>query len=54
VLISAGQGNRYGHPSKEALSEFEESGAEVFRTDTQGDVTCRFEGDRVSVFAQKP
>lgn len=54
VLISAGQGNRYGHPSKEALSEFEGSGAEVFRTDAQGDVTCRFEGDRVSVFAQKP
>lgn len=51
VLISAGEDNRYGHPSKEALSEFEESGARVFRTDTQGDVTCRFEGDRVSVFA---
>lgn len=54
VLISAGKGNRYGHPSKEALAEFEESGAQVFRTDTQGDVACRFEDDRVSVFAQRP
>ena len=53
ALISAGANNRYGHPSPEALEEFDRAGMRVFRTDEQGDVTCRFEGDEVEVFVQK-
>ncbi len=39
VAISAGKGNMYGHPHSEILSAFEYIGAEVFRTDTDGDIT---------------
>ena len=53
VLISAGANNRYGHPSKEAIEEFESAGMAVFRTDEQGDAVCRFEGDRISVATQR-
>lgn len=53
VLISVGAGNRYGHPSKEALEEFESGGMKVFRTDEQGDVTCRFEGSGISISTQR-
>lgn len=38
VFVSVGQ-NSYGHPSGEALSRFAVAGAEVYRTDQNGDVT---------------
>ena len=38
ALISCGTGNRYGHPHQECLDELEEAGAQVLRTDRQGDV----------------
>lgn len=53
VLVSAGANNRYGHPSAEALAEFEGAGARVFRTDEQGDVTCRFEGGSIAFSTQR-
>ncbi len=53
ALVSVGESNRYGHPSAEALEEFARGGMDVFRTDEQGDVTCRFEGDAIEVFVQK-
>ena len=53
ALISAGEDNRYGHPAQEALEALDQAGAEVFRTDTMGDVTCRFSESGIEVFAQK-
>lgn len=53
VLISVGAHNRYGHPNVETLHAFETSGSRIFRTDEQGDVTCRFSKRGISVFAQK-
>jgi competence protein ComEC len=38
AIISAGKGNRYGHPNKETLQRLEEIGAKIFRTDEQGTV----------------
>ncbi len=38
AVISVGEGNDYGHPSEDTLSELRESGAEVYRTDRQGTV----------------
>ena len=38
VLISVGAGNRYGHPDPETLERFAQLGAEVLRTDLQGDI----------------
>ncbi len=38
ALVSAGADNDYGHPAPEALVPLAESGAEVLRTDLDGDV----------------
>ena len=38
VVISCGEGNRYNHPHKEPLQRFNDIGAQVFRTDLNGDV----------------
>ncbi|MBE6466072.1 MAG: DNA internalization-related competence protein ComEC/Rec2 [Denitrobacterium detoxificans] len=40
ALIGVGAGNRYGHPTSEALGLLESSGAVVFRTDMNSDVVC--------------
>ncbi|MDO4443132.1 MAG: DNA internalization-related competence protein ComEC/Rec2 [Slackia sp.] len=53
VLISVGEGNRYGHPSNEAIDEFRSGGMEIFRTDEHGDVTCRFVGEEIIFTTQK-
>lgn len=39
VLLSVGEGNRYGHPAAETLETIEKYGAEVYRTDVQGSLT---------------
>lgn len=38
ALVSAGEGNRYGHPAPETLRAWEYAGALVARTDLAGDV----------------
>ncbi len=38
VVISCGAGNRYGHPHAETLRRIVRSGAEVYRTDLQGNI----------------
>lgn len=38
VLISAGRGNRYGHPDPETLERFAAVGAAVYRTDELGTI----------------
>lgn len=49
ALISVGEGNRYGHPAAEITDALDRSGAATFRTDLQGDVSCKFEDDSVTV-----
>jgi competence protein ComEC len=39
VLVSAGAGNRFGHPGKRALARFGSLGARVLRTDRHGTIT---------------
>lgn len=38
VVVSAGFGNRFGHPHGEALARFRKTGAVVYRTDRDGQV----------------
>ena len=38
AVVSAGQGNPYGHPTEEAMEAWAEGGAAVLRTDQSGDV----------------
>lgn len=38
VVVSCGAGNSYGHPHEEALWRLRDAGAEVYRTDLQGNI----------------
>ena len=46
AVISAGAGNRMGHPSPEVLERLEAAGAEVYRTELDGTVEIVAEKDR--------
>lgn len=49
AIVSVGAGNRYGHPSPDALAALEGVGCEVLRTDERGDVSLRFSAERIDV-----
>ncbi len=52
VVISCEKDNMYGHPHKEALSRFNDLGAEVFRTDTQGTIIAISDGNAFTFNAE--
>ncbi|MCR5685704.1 MAG: MBL fold metallo-hydrolase [Lachnospiraceae bacterium] len=47
AVISVGADNSYGHPTENVLSRLRDAGANVFRTDMQGDITCVSDGNAV-------
>jgi competence protein ComEC len=47
VIISAGQGNNYGHPHEEVLERTAEVGAGVLRTDELGTIEVITDGDQI-------
>ncbi len=49
ALIGVGRGNTYGHPVPSVLGRLHESGAEVFRTDLDGQVDVVTDGKSVEV-----
>jgi competence protein ComEC len=51
VVVSAGRGNRFGHPGAGALARFAREGARVLRTDREGTIVldATAEGWRLSV-----
>lgn len=53
TVISVGEGNKYGHPSDEVLSRFRDAGTEVYRTDMQGHVVARSDGNTVTFTTEK-
>lgn len=53
VAISAGEGNMYGHPNNETLAAFERIGAEVFRTDYDGDITFYVKDGKIALKTEK-
>ena len=48
IVISCEKDNMYGHPHKEALSRFNDLGAEIFRTDTQGTIVALSDGNGIA------
>ena len=53
AAISAGEGNRYGHPDKEALGRLQSAEVKVFRTDLSGTITFTSDGKTLSVTTEK-
>jgi competence protein ComEC len=49
AVVSAGRGNRFGHPAPEVVARYARAGAEVFRTDQDGAVMVGTDGREVEV-----
>ena len=51
VIISVGANNRYGHPTPEILERLRNIGANIFRTDENGDIVyeCRNPQDKCAI-----
>ena len=44
AVISVGEGNKHKHPAESTLQTFADLGAEIYRTDQDGDVECWVDG----------
>jgi competence protein ComEC len=53
ALISVGEENPYGHPTKRALDLLETSGAQTLRTDQFGAIAVAIEGQNLEVKLEK-
>ncbi len=53
AVISVGADNSYGHPTEETLSRLRDAGAQVYRTDLQGDIVCTSDGETVSFAVER-
>ena len=49
AIVSAGAGNPFGHPAPAVLARLQAAGAEVWRTDRDGEITVRTDGRAVEV-----
>ncbi|MEJ7742184.1 MAG: hypothetical protein WKF73_06310 [Nocardioidaceae bacterium] len=54
ALISVGRDNDYGHPTVETLTQLERLGADVHRTDIDGDIAVVDRGDGLAVSTSRP
>ena len=52
-VISVGKDNAYDHPHDEVLNRIAGYGAEVYRTDQNGDITCISDGETVRFSTEK-
>lgn len=50
AVISAGEGNRYGHPHKETLQRLQGNGCTICSTQTNGAISVRIDGRRMYVY----
>lgn len=53
AAISCGTDNQYGHPHDTVLERLENKGAQVYRTDIDGDITFNFSKDEIKVDTEK-
>ncbi len=53
AAISVGKNNIYSHPSESVLSALENCGAQVLRTDTDGDITFYVENGKIKTETEK-
>ena len=48
AIISCGEGNSYGHPDADTMEKLESIGADVFRTDKQGEIIAHSNGTNIT------
>lgn len=48
AMISSGEKNKYGHPHKEVLDRLEKFGAQIFRTDLNGGIKIKSDGENIN------
>ena len=53
ALISCGEGNKYGHPTSETLEKLEEFKVTVYRTDKDGSIIIKTDGDTYTITTEK-
>ncbi|MGN4443475.1 S-layer homology domain-containing protein [Bacillus cereus group sp. MYBK79-1] len=53
AVISAGAGNRYGHPTQETLAKLNAMSVNVYRTDLNGTVVINSDGSNISVRTER-
>jgi competence protein ComEC len=49
ALISCGRGNPFGHPAPDVIARLEAIGAQIYRTDLDGEITIDTDGRAISV-----
>lgn len=49
AVISVGADNRYNHPSKETIDRLNKAGAKILRTDQNGTIIIKTDGDKIWV-----
>ncbi len=49
AIISVAEGNIYNHPSEETLQKLEKVGSKIYRTDVDGTIHIKSDGDNISV-----
>lgn len=52
-VISCGQDNSYGHPHTETMTAFDNIGTNIYRTDLQGHIVAKSNGNSISFTTQK-
>ncbi len=53
AIISAGEGNKYNHPSSETLTKLKKRQISFFRTDYQGNISCVSDSIKFNCQAEK-
>jgi len=52
-VISVGEGNKHGHPSRPAMDRLKDAGSKIYRTDKHGNVTIKSDGEIYRVYVEK-
>lgn len=53
AVISVGEDNAYGHPTEETLEKLHQAGVVLYRTDMNGDVICKSDGQNIVFEVEK-